>query len=170
MYVQYFMCRFTAYDADINFLSVDKSFIPCSQTVSHPLHITVSHPLHRTVSNQLHRTVSHPLHRTVSNQLHRTVSHQLHRTVSHPLHRTLAENLTAVLQIIKSCHMNLNQLYIWLLYSENAWQTQRHRCDILVYEYINTFPWVLLCVVHDDTEITQNIYSILMFYWPYIIV
>jgi len=40
MYVQYFINRFTADDADINFLSVDKIFISCSGTVSHPQHRT----------------------------------------------------------------------------------------------------------------------------------
>jgi len=42
MYVQYFTNRFPADDADINFLSVYKSFISCSGTVSHPLHGTLA--------------------------------------------------------------------------------------------------------------------------------
>ena len=42
VYVQYFMHRLTADDAVINFLSVDKSIISRSGTVSHPLHRTLA--------------------------------------------------------------------------------------------------------------------------------
>ena len=114
MYVQYFMRRITADDADINFLSVVKSFISCSGSVSHPLH------------------------------------------------RTLTDNSMAVLQIIKSCHVKCNH-HTSECHTTNVWKTQRHRSDILVYEYLDTFPWVLICVVHDVTQKSHKTFTVLTF-------